>query len=233
MSFLKSQFLKMKHTSIMPIMIVFPILTVAMFSCLGLFAKQTDAQIFRITALQIFLEIVFPLTITLIIGLMFRIERRHHAFQNTLIYFKSLRSYYMIHFVFYIFVGMLILLFAYVTYIVGYFIFTQNVELDSLYLLLVWVVVLLPVISFVYMLNHLFQGFVLPAVMSLLLTIGNFFVGVMGIYASHLYFYSFLVFTLYNGYNKLILMLISVLLSGIFLIIGYFKFLTSMEKGML
>ncbi|UXR78240.1 MULTISPECIES: ABC transporter permease [unclassified Staphylococcus] len=233
MLFLKSQFLKMKHTSIVPIMIGLPILTVAMFSCLALFAKQTDAQIFRITALQIFLEIVFPVTITLIIGLMFRIERRHHAFQNTLIYFKSLRAYYMIHFVFYVFVGILMLLFAYVTYIVGYFIFVQEVEIDSVYLMFIWSVVLLPVVSFIYMLSHLFQGFVLPAVISLLLTIGNFFVGVIGIYASHFYFYSFLVFTLYNGYNIFIIMLISLLLSVLFLMIGYFKFLKSMEKGIL
>lgn len=233
MLFLKSQFLKMKRTSIVPIMVALPIVTVALFSCLGFLANQTDTQIFRITALQLFLEIVLPFAITLIIGLMFRIERRHHAFQNSLIYFKSLRTYYVLHFLFYVFIAIVMLMIAYVTYVACSLIFMQNVDFNALPLLPVLIVTSLPVISFVYMLNHLFQGFVLPAVISFLLTIGNFFVGIIGTYASHLYFYSFLVFTLYNGYNKIVLMFISIILSVLFLVIGYVKFSKSMEKGQL
>lgn len=236
MLFLKMQFLKMKRTSIVPIMLGLPIVTVILFACLAFFAKQTDLQLFRVTALQVFLELVLPLAMTLIVGLMFRIERRNHAFQNTVTYFKSLKTYYLLNFVFYVLIGVIMLLLGYLLYAASYVIFTQQLDLlniDFVTLFMLLILTFLPIISFIYMLNYLFQGFVLPAVISFLLTVGNFFVGVIGIFASHLYFYSFLVFTLYTGYNKLILVVISLLLSIIFLIIGYIKFLKSMEKGQL
>ncbi|MCS4485715.1 ABC transporter permease [Staphylococcus americanisciuri] len=236
MLFLKMQFLKMKRTSIVPIMLGLPIVTVSLFACLAFFAKQTDLQMFRVTSLQLFLELILPLAMTLIVGLMFRIERRNHAFQNTVTYFKSLKTYYLLNFVFYVFIGFIMLWLGYLLYAVSYVIFTQQWDLigvDFVCLLIILMLTFLPIISFIYMLNYLFQGFVLPAVLSFLLTVGNFFVGVIGIFASHLYFYSFLVFTLYNGYNKLILIATSLLLSLIFLTIGYIKFLKSMEKGQL
>lgn len=226
----------MRHTPIMIIIIIFPIAIVSLFSVLAFFAKQTELQIFRVTSLQIFFEVVFPLTITLIMGLMFRMERRNRAFQNTVIYFKNFKAYFGQNFMFHFLIGCLMILVGYTTHVLLYIVFTQRfdfVTVDYLNHVILAFIMSLPLISFIYLLNFIFQGIVMPAVISLILTIGNFFVGIIGVFGSYAYFYSFLVFNLYNGYNKVILASISIVLSCIFLLIGYVKFLKSMEKGVL
>ncbi|MGV3273939.1 hypothetical protein [Staphylococcus sp. 11261D007BR] len=56
---------------------------------------------------------------------------------------------------------------------------------------------------------------------------------VIGIVVSYIYFYAYPMFTLYNGYNKWIFIVLSIVLTLLFLWIGYKILQKHMEKGQL
>ncbi|MBI5975068.1 ABC transporter permease [Staphylococcus canis] len=233
---LKSQLIKLKHTMIIPILFIVPIVLVSLFGFLAFYSQQMEYSVFRVTSLQLFLQLGFPLTMTVVIGLCFRMERRNKAFQNTIIYFKNFWTYYISQFIFYVFLGWLMITIGYLLQTIYYAVLVHQESMWSLNWIAVYVellIVVLPMISFIYMINYLFQGFVLPSLVSLVLIFGGLFVGVLGTIVSYFYFYAYPIFTLYNGYDKWILMILSIILTALFLWIGYKILLKHMERGKL
>ncbi|HHD1506688.1 TPA: hypothetical protein ACN12S_002881, partial [Staphylococcus aureus] len=226
MLYLKNQWIKTKRTSIKAIVFLTPILFITIFTVLSYLGKQMNFEIFRVSSLQLFFQVGFPFAITLIIGLLFRIERKNKAFQNTVIYFSSLKKYYVTNFIFFVMLGFLMIIISYILLTFYYWIITHGMDfltLSHIYVYIVALITSIPIISFLYFLNIIFNSFLSSAIISFLFIIGNFFVGVMGIHLSYVYFYSYLVFSLYNGYNNIFLIISSIVYTCIFLYLGYLK----------
>ncbi|MCY1614726.1 ABC transporter permease [Staphylococcus pettenkoferi] len=229
-------YLKVKKTATIYIMLIPTVLTVALFSLLAIKTNQEDFQIYRVTSLQFFYQYIYPLIITLLVCLNFRIERKNNAFQNTLIYFKNLRTYYLSRLFIFIVVSWQLILLSFVTITVMYITFNDidNI-LTGVYFVKILLVLItsLPIICFVYSLNHIFNGIVLPITISVMLAFGNAFVGVVGKFLSDLYFYSYMIFSLYEGYNNILLIAMSLLFSLLFITLGYLLLEKNLNYGRL
>lgn len=228
MVYLKIQFIKLKRTMIFPIVFTVTFLIVAIFSLLSYLDIQLQFDKFRVSSLQIYLQIGFPILISILIGLILRIERKNSAFQNTLIYFKNDSMYFLTHYLFFTLVSWIILIFAYCMSGLFFLIFSGNTSFingDYLVHLLVLMVTTLPIISFIYFLNNIFKNLTIPLIIIFIFSSANFFIGALGNYAGYIYFNAHLFLSLYNQYNLLYIIIISVIYNGIFLILAYILFL--------
>lgn len=236
MDFFKIQLLKTKRTSIILITLLVPILLISIFSFLAYFSNQTEFKIYKVTTSQLFFQAGFPLALALIIGLYFRMERRDNAFQNTIIYFGDFKKYYIKNFIYYHFLSFIMITISYLLTALFFIMFTQNISFftfDYIYRYILLLIVCLPITSFIYFLNYTFNSFIISSLISFILIIGNFFVGVLGTYGSYIYFFSYPIFILYHGYNNLFISIMSILFTILFLFLGYSIFLKHMEKGKL
>lgn len=236
MLYLKNQWIKTKRTSIKTIVFLTPVLFITIFTVLSYLGKQMKFEVFRVSSLQLFFQVGFPFAITLSIGLLFRIERKNKAFQNTVIYFSNLKNYYFTNFIFFVMLGFLMITISYILLTFYYWIITYNMDfltLNHFYVYIVTLIMGIPIVSFLYFLNAIFNSFLSPALISFLLIIGNFFIGVMGTHLSYIYFYSYLVLSLYNGYNNIFLIISSIVYTCIFLYLGFLKFKKNIANGFL
>lgn len=236
MAFLKGQFIKIRSTSILPLIIGIPLFFVTIFAVFTFLGNQGEFEVYSVAVLQMYFQLGLPLTITLVVGLMFRMERKNHAFQNTLIYFDSLKNYYIKQWLFYVIISWVMTLIAFFLLCIYYLVFFQGVEFFSvtfLYKFILSLITSIPIVTFVYMLNYVFESFVLSAMISFLLCIGNLFISLTDNIISHLYFYSFPTFIMYKGYQIEVIILMSIIYTLIFAIAGYLRLIKRIEKGQL